>query len=423
MEDAMSSGQTETEASTETGADTRTQVETEAGTGRDRQERLAVLDRIIADIVRPNADLVDQNGEFPEKSVRALAEAGFLKLTVPVEDGGLGAAPSEFGEAVFRLAKACASTAMVYVMHVTSLNSILALPASPERTAHLAWICGQGLLITEAISEPGSGSQWWSVASTAERIEGGYRITARKSFSTSAGHAAAYVVSTRSPGATTDREHALFLVRADQGAISTGVWRGLGLAGNASTWINFDSEVDEAALLYSSEDGNGLRTYNEVNQPLYHLGVSSAYLGIATAAYDAAVARIRSRQYAGNPGGFGSRLSEYPIARRHVGTMAIRLAGIRSMVDDLARRIEEGVDLDGMAVLMTACKVAAAQAATAVAHEAMMASGGMAYARGPLTIERHMRDALAASLMGPNDDFCQELIGRMEIDGSSYHDL
>ncbi|MGI8664473.1 MAG: hypothetical protein ACR2N4_00320 [Jatrophihabitans sp.] len=53
----------------------------------------------------------------------------------------------------------------------------------------------------------------------------------------------------------------------------------------------------------------------------------------------------------------------------------------------------------------------------------MMVSGGIAYSRGPLAIERHLRDALAASLMGPNDDFCKELIGRLEIDEASYHDL
>lgn len=386
-------------------------------------ERAHKLDEIIRQTVGPNAARVDEEGAFPRESVDALAAAGFLALTIPRSEGGAGATPAEFGETVFRLAQACASVAMVYVMHVTALNSLIALQDNRRRHAYLNAIVRERLLVTEAISEPGSGSQWWSVSSTAVRIDGGYRISADKSFATSAGHADLYIVSTRTPGSENDRNHAIFVVRADQGEITAGQWDGLGLAGNSSTWITFRCDVDDEALLYSGSEGQGLRQYNEVNQPLYHLGVASAYIGIATAAYDAALDRIRSRTYTGNPSGYGSRLSQYPVARRHVGEMAIRLTGPRSMLAELARRIENGESLDQLAVLMTACKVAAAEASVDVAREAMLASGGIAYSRGALPIQRHIRDALAASLMGPNDDFCKELIGRLEIDGSSYHDL
>ncbi|MGI8664472.1 MAG: acyl-CoA dehydrogenase family protein [Jatrophihabitans sp.] len=320
------------------------------------ESRLDILDRIIRDVIAQSAVQVDTEGVFPTEGIQALAEAGFLRLTVPVTDGGYGAVASEFSEVVFRLAKACASTAMVYVMHATALNSVLSLPESEQRTRHLSRICENNLLITEAISEPGSGSQWWSVASTAEKIDGGYHITADKTFSTSAGHADEYVVSTRTPASDNERDHAIFLVRKDQGTIESGVWRGLGLAGNSSTWITFRSEVDASALLYSAADGGGLRRYNEVNQPIYHLGVSSAYLGIATAAYEAALGRVRARRYSGNPAGFGSNLSQYPIARRHIGEMAIRLAGVRGLISELSRRIESGATLKEMAVQMTAAR-------------------------------------------------------------------
>lgn len=391
--------------------------------GSTSAERTRLLESIIEEVVKPNAAVVDSQGVFPRDSIDALAAAGFLALTVPRSDGGIGATATEFSDIVFKLARACASTAMVYVMHATALCSLTSLPDSPRRSRFLDMIVRQRALVTEAISEPGSGSQWWSVSSTAEQIPGGYRVVADKSFATSAGYADIYIVSTRTPGASDDRDHAIFAIRADEGEIKAGQWQGLGLAGNSSTWMTFRCDVDDDALLYSGEGGAGLRQYNEVNQPLYHLGVSSAYLGIATAAYDAALERIRSRKYAGNPAGFGSALSQYPIARRHVGEMAIKVEATRSMLSSLARQIDAGCSLDEVAVLMTACKVAAAQAAADVAHEAMLASGGVAYSRGVMPIERHVRDALAASLMGPNDDFCKELIGRLEIDGSSYHDL
>jgi alkylation response protein AidB-like acyl-CoA dehydrogenase len=388
-----------------------------------RMRRAELLASVISDVIGPEATQVDAGDAFPDKGIHALAEAGFLGLTVPTAEGGFGASADEVADVVFRIASACASTAMVYVMHLTALNSFIALPDDRLRSQYLQQILSRQWLVTEAISEPGSGSQWWSVESTAEVVEGGYRISADKSFSTSAGHADLYVVSTRTPGGTSDRDHAVFAIRADQGEIKSGSWHGLGLAGNSSTWITFRADVDETALLYSGDGGAGLRQYNEINQPIYHLGISAAYLGISTAAYDAALGRIRSRRYSGNPSGHGSQLSQYPIARRHIGTMAIRLAGLRTMITELARQIDAGRTLDELAVLMTACKVAAAEAAPAIAQEAMMASGGIAYSRGPLPIERHLRDALAGSLMGPNDDFCKELVGRLEIDSASYHDL
>jgi alkylation response protein AidB-like acyl-CoA dehydrogenase len=385
--------------------------------------RRALLDEIIDDVVRPNAEAVDQEGRFPGPGIRALADAGLFGLSVPAELGGAGATASEISDVVTALARVCASTAMVYLMHMTALTSVVAFAGPRQRERYLEPILAGKALITEAVSEPASGSQWWSVSSTATRVPGGYHIQARKSFATSAGHADLYVVSTRSPGCDDDRDHALFVVSAGHGGIAHGEWRGLGLAGNSSTWISFDCRVEDDALLFGGGGGEGLRRYNEANQPLYHLCVASAYLGIAQAAYEACTGRIRSRRYAANASSFGTQLSGYPVARRHVGTMAIRLASAAALVRRLAAGIDNGTPFGDLAVLMTATKVFLAESAVDVAREAMMASGGSAYVRGTLPIERHLRDAFAASLMGPNDDFCKEHIGRLELEGTSYHDV
>ncbi|HIV57761.1 MAG TPA: acyl-CoA/acyl-ACP dehydrogenase [Candidatus Stackebrandtia faecavium] len=381
------------------------------------------LERIIKDTIAPNANVVDREGRFPRESIDALANAGFLTLTIARAEGGMGASAAEFGTVVRRIAEVCASTAMVFVMHVTALNSIIALRPSAQRERFIRQVVHDRMLVTEAISEPGSGSQWWSVTSTAEETDEGYRIRAEKSFSTSAGHADLYIVSTQTPGSESDRDHAIFAVRADQGEIATGTWRGLGLAGNSSAWITFDSHVEKEALLYSGGDGEGLRHYNEVNQPIYHLGVSAAYLGIAAAALGACIERVRSRQYQGDLSGYGTNLKDYPIARRHIGEMSIQLEAAQSTVRNFAARIDAGEGLDDMAIQMTAVKVYCAEMAVKVAQQSMMACGGSAYAKDVLPVERHLRDAYAGSLMGPNDDFCKELIGKIAIEGTSYHDL
>lgn len=278
--------------------------------------------------------------------------------------------------------------------------------------------------MTEAISEPGSGSQWWSLSSSSKSMkDGGYRINARKSFVTSAGYADLYLVSTCAPGSDDPRKHALFAVEATKQGISNGPWDALGLRGTSSGAMQFDLETDAVALIFGGGDDQGLRMYNEVNQPLYHLAIGAVYLGITDALIEETVNRVKGRCYNENASGYGTQLSDFPISRRHIGEMEISRFALQSAAYQFASEIDAGCKFADLATPMTALKVLAAEISVAVGRQAMMASGGAAYSKGVTTIERNLRNALAASLMGPNDDFCKELIGRLTLGIGDYHAL
>ena len=86
-----------------------------------------VVDRvrdISAKVIAPGAAEHDRAGIWPVSSIKALADAGLLGLTVPEELGGLGLGPSDFVGVVEELAGACASTAMIFVMHVCGTETI-----------------------------------------------------------------------------------------------------------------------------------------------------------------------------------------------------------------------------------------------------------------------------------------------------------
>ncbi len=72
---------------------------------------------IAADVLAPRAAHHDATGEFPTQAVAALGGAGLLGLLVPSEYGGVDASYETFVEVVEILARACASTAMIFVMH------------------------------------------------------------------------------------------------------------------------------------------------------------------------------------------------------------------------------------------------------------------------------------------------------------------
>src|SRR4051794_30520925 len=78
---------------------------------------LDTLDRIITDIVAPAAAEIDQHATFPRAAIDALGQAGLLGLVSAVEVGGLGQAHRAVVTVIERLARECASTAMVVCMH------------------------------------------------------------------------------------------------------------------------------------------------------------------------------------------------------------------------------------------------------------------------------------------------------------------
>ena len=116
------------------------------------------VDRIreISDkVIAPGAEEHDQAGDWPEASIKALAGAGLLGLTLPEELGGMGKGPSDYVAAVEEIAAACASTAMIFVMHVCASQTIKQ-SSLPQRDSLLSDIAAGKHLSTLAFSEKGS---------------------------------------------------------------------------------------------------------------------------------------------------------------------------------------------------------------------------------------------------------------------------
>ena len=95
------------------------------------------LSEIIEAIIAPSARSVDEDGSFPEKQIRALGEIGLFGLMIPVEFGGIGASARVFADATRMLGRSCAPTAMVYLMHVTSVSSLVSYMNTAQRRRYL----------------------------------------------------------------------------------------------------------------------------------------------------------------------------------------------------------------------------------------------------------------------------------------------
>src|SRR5215468_3527491 len=147
----------------------------------------AIADHVLA----PAAGQNDKQGRFSTEAVDALGKGGLLGLMLPIKYGGAALGPRTFAGVTATLAEADASVAMVYLMHVLGTATISAArPSAAQAVTPILQQIGAGRhLSTLAFSEAGSRSHFWAPMSRARRNGSGLRISAKKSWVTSAGYA------------------------------------------------------------------------------------------------------------------------------------------------------------------------------------------------------------------------------------------
>ena len=361
-----------------------------------------IAERVLAPAAGPN----DKEGRFSTEAVDALGRAGLLGLTLATEFGGTGLGPRTFGAVTATLAEADASVAMVYLMHICATATISAARASTAVAQILKEIASGRHLSTLAFSEPGSRSHFWAPVSRARRNGSGVRITAKKSWVTSAGCAQSYVVSSLSPEGADPTDSTLYLVpAAARGLTVEGPWDGLGLRANASAPMRLD-DCEVPYELHLTNDGGGFRTMLDVVLPQFNLGAAAVALGICRAVVAATAAHLRSARFEHLGQSLGESL---PTLRAQLAMMQIDTDGLSARVDDLVEHLERPRETTLLRVLET--KAAAGDTAIAVTSTAMRVCGGAAFSKR-MIIERLFRDAHAGAVMAPTGDVLREFIGK-----------
>jgi alkylation response protein AidB-like acyl-CoA dehydrogenase len=370
------------------------------------RELLAENERLAKEVFAPGADEVDRSRRFPRENIQKLGQIGLLGLTVPTEYGGAGGSISDAAQVLETLGRACASTAMVTLMHYCGTAVIAAKGRDALKQGLLPIIARGEHLTTLAFSEAGSGGHFYMPVSKVTRNGEGLRLSSQKSFVTSAGEADSYVVSTLKAEAAGPTELDLYLVKAGTRGFKAGKpFEGVGLAGNASAPMKLDDVElrDEDRL---GPEGTGFQTMLEVVLPNFQIGVAAVSLGIAGAAFQFSTAHVTARRYehAG-----GTVLAAIPRVQFLAAEMALELRSARAYLAETVRRAA-AADPEAMLDVL-GIKAKAAEAALAITSRAMTLGGGAAYGRRG-GLERVFRDAQAASVMAPSTDVLKEFVGK-----------
>ena len=360
-----------------------------------------VLEQVILETIAPNAVEVDAQGSFPRANIQALGEAGLLGLISTKEVGGLGEGIRAAAFVVERIGRECASTAMVMCMHYCATAVIEAHGSQEMRES----IAKGGQLSTLAFSEAGSRSHFWAPVSIATPIaeNGHVQLDARKSWATSAGEADIYVWSSR-PMAVEGASTIWFVPSKTAGLSVPAPFNGLGLRGNSSSGITAEHVmVEKSAML--GPDGGGFDIMMGIVLPWFQVMNAAASLGIMEAATVKTAAHVGSTKFEYT----GSSLADLPTIRAYIARMRIKTDMVRGLWLDTLDAMEK-VRPDIMLRVLE-IKAAAGETATEVTDLAMRVCGGVAF-RKEVGVERHFRDARAATVMSPTTDLLYDFIGK-----------
>lgn len=386
-------------------------------------------DKLVKEHIAPNAEQIDRDGRFPVENIQLLGREGLLGLGIRKEFGGIGGDTLATTLVIESIAKGCASTAMAFLMHISTIPLFNALVNYDQIEAFLKPIIQGEWLGALAMSEPTTGSRLWHMESYAEKNGDLFNIDSFKSFATSGGHANFYIVPVRTDRHSKANELSVFLINGkDPNVQLIGRWDGMGLRGNSSTPVHFKN-CQVPAFNRLGDPNCGFSMLMAYTLPIYFIGLSAVYLGIAQNAYDAALAKVKQRKYADTQ----NTASDIETVQRYVGEMKTKLSVLRESIykgarltmevnnvfDELSKanlltELLDKAQNDKFFVEIALLKIAACETAQFVADKALQVSGGQSYKRGHI-VERCYRDARAGSLMGPSDDILKVMIGKREL--------
>ena len=356
------------------------------------QLALQVKAREFADKqMRPYAAKIDSlpSPHFDRRVVERFAAAGFTQLVVPVEYGGLGVGSLTMAIMCEELAAACAGMSTILAGSMLAINCLRAGGTPEQKARYLPLLADKkGRLGALAITETGAGSDMGAISLLAKKTKDGFVLSGSKYYISNAGIADLYIVL-----ATTDpsKKYAgldLFIVPAGTPGLSTGkIEDKLGLRASQTGELIFDDVRVPATDLVGRTGTGFLATMQALDLSRPAAAVCS--IGIARAAYEAALGYTKKRVQFGRPL-FSKQAVAFSLADMAVSIDAARLLTWRAC--DL---IDNG---EGFTREASMAKLFASETAERVTSQAMHLLGAAGYSRD-LPLEKYYRDAKAQTVL------------------------
>jgi alkylation response protein AidB-like acyl-CoA dehydrogenase len=267
-----------------------------ANASSQRKRTAADIARELVAALAPRGNETTDEDRFVAENFALLKASGLIEAGVPVELGGGDANVDELAEMLKILARHCGSTALAFSMH-THQVAVTAWRWRQQKAAAAESLLKRVVLERIVLISSG-GSDWIPGSGTAEKVDGGYRITARKAFASGAPAGDLFLtsalVAAKTAGATTVLHFAVPMDSPHVKVLDT--WRALGMRGSGSHDVVIDGYfVPEAAILVCRKGGEWHPLFHAIGTIAFPL-IYAVYLGVAESARDIAIELAKRKQ-------------------------------------------------------------------------------------------------------------------------------
>jgi alkylation response protein AidB-like acyl-CoA dehydrogenase len=332
--------------------------------------------------IAPHVREMDEASLFRKELIREFFDLGLMAIDVPEEYGGQGGYFFQSILAIEELAKVDPSAAVIVDVQNTLFNNAIVRWANEEQKRKYLPRLAKDTVASYALSEAGSGSDAFALATRAVDSGDHYKITGRKLWITNAGEAGLFLLFANVNPDAGYKGITAFLVEREFPGFKVGKKEDkLGIrASSTCELILDDCRVPKANVI--GEIGKGykiaIETLNEGR-----IGIGAQMLGLAQGALDHALAYAQQRKQ------FGKLIAEFQGVQFDLAEMAVDVEAARLMVYNAARLRDAGQPFVTEAAM---CKFFASQVAERVASRAVEVLGGVGFTKD-YPVEKLYRDA------------------------------
>jgi alkylation response protein AidB-like acyl-CoA dehydrogenase len=370
--------------------------------------------------IMPVAPEWERTGRYPAEIVARLRELGLFGLNVPEEYGGLAADRVSYALAFEEIARAWLGAAGLIGPHSVACWLIARHGTPAQRERYLPAMASGELRSGIALTEPGAGTDLQGIATMAVRYgDGGaggggaggdYIVSGTKTWITNARVAGLLPVLVKT-GRAERAHHAMSVLLVETAAPGFTVTRDLpklGYKGPETCELVLDKVRVPAENLLGGEEGRGLQQVLG-GLEIGRINIAARAVGVAQAAYDAALGYARARE------AFGRPIADFQAIQLKLADMATEIQAARLLTYWAAARSQATggrVDLEaGMA------KMYASEVALKCALESMRIHGGYGYS-AEFVVERLYRDAPLMAIGEGTNDIQRLVIARSLVSGA-----
>ena len=351
--------------------------------------------------VKPRVMEMEREGKVHPSLITKYFEMGLMGIEVPEEYGGAGGSLMMVMLAVEEISKVDAAAAIMVDVQNTLVNYPIARYGSAEQKKKYLTRLTSDTIGAYALSEPGSGSDAFGLATRAEQRGDKWILTGRKMWITNGAEADIFVIFANANPPAGYKGITAFIVERGFPGFSVGKKEDkLGIRASSTTELILDGcEVPDANVLGPVGQGYkiAIETLNEGR-----IGIGAQMIGIAQGALGAAVAYLRERRQ------FGKALSDFQGIQFQVAQAATETEAARLMVYNAARMKDTGEDI---ALHGAMAKLFSSQVCERVTSVALELFGGYGYTKD-YPAEKFYRDAKIGTIYEGTSNMQLQTIGR-----------